>query len=200
MGFLISLVNSIRGGISPYYIIVRAMDLYTIVVPPALPATMSIGMSFALSRLKNKKIFCTSPPRINVSGKMNCVCFDKTGTLTEDGLDILGVRVVEQTGVFSELHRSIDLLPDEEEEFPILHSMATCHSLNSINNELIGDPLDLKMFQFTQWQLEELDSKNEENSAPVVVRPPNTTRVDWSSLSASTSTQILEMVTAFAYS
>lgn len=32
--------------------------------------------------------------RVNVGGKLDIVCFDKTGTLTEDGLDVLGVRVV----------------------------------------------------------------------------------------------------------
>ena len=34
--------------------------------------------------------------RVNVGGKLDVICFDKTGTLTEDGLDILGVRVVHQ--------------------------------------------------------------------------------------------------------
>ena len=33
-------------------------------------------------------------PRVNVGGKLDIICFDKTGTLTEDGLDVLGVRVV----------------------------------------------------------------------------------------------------------
>ena len=32
--------------------------------------------------------------RVNVGGKLDVICFDKTGTLTEDGLDVLGVRVV----------------------------------------------------------------------------------------------------------
>ncbi len=41
----------------------RALDLITIIVPPALPATLSIGMNFALSRLKKKNIFCISPQR-----------------------------------------------------------------------------------------------------------------------------------------
>lgn len=31
---------------------------------------------------------------VNVGGKLDIICFDKTGTLTEDGLDILGIRVV----------------------------------------------------------------------------------------------------------
>ena len=46
-----------------HLIIVRALDLITIVVPPALPATLSIGTNFAMSRLKKKNIFCISPQR-----------------------------------------------------------------------------------------------------------------------------------------
>jgi cation-transporting ATPase 13A3/4/5 len=44
-------------------IILRALDLITVVVPPALPTTMSIGTSFAIQRLKKSGIFCISPPR-----------------------------------------------------------------------------------------------------------------------------------------
>ena len=64
----------------------KSLDLITITVPPALPATMSVGVAFAINRLKRKKIFCISPPRVNVSGMIQIMVFDKTGTLTEDGL------------------------------------------------------------------------------------------------------------------
>lgn len=37
--------------------------------------------------------------RVNVGGKIDVVCFDKTGTLTEDGLDVLGVRVVQRSAM-----------------------------------------------------------------------------------------------------
>lgn len=33
----------------------------------------------------------------------------------------------------------------------LIHSMATCHSLTRIDNELSGDPLDLGMFEATKW-------------------------------------------------
>lgn len=46
-----------------HLIIVRALDLITIVVPPALPATLTIGTNFALSRLKKQSIFCISPQK-----------------------------------------------------------------------------------------------------------------------------------------
>ncbi|KAL8973193.1 MAG: hypothetical protein Q9183_000095 [Haloplaca sp. 2 TL-2023] len=94
LGFIASFVNFIRLKLEWHLIVVRALDLVTIVVPPALPATLAIGTNFAISRLRAKRIFCISPQRVNVGGKLDVVCFDKTGTLTEDGLDVLGVRVV----------------------------------------------------------------------------------------------------------
>lgn len=69
-------------------LMVRVLDIVTIVVPPALPAAMTVGTLNAQSRLKNKQIFCISPQRINFCGKLKVICFDKTGTLTEEGLNL----------------------------------------------------------------------------------------------------------------
>lgn len=66
----------------------RSLNLVVIAVPPALPAAMSCGMVFAIKRLKSSKIFCISPPRVNVAGSVTSFVFDKTGTLTEDGLSV----------------------------------------------------------------------------------------------------------------
>lgn len=160
-GFLVSTVNFIRMGVPVRLMVIKALDLITIVVPPALPATMSIGTSFAIARLKRSNIFCISPTRVNIGGKINCMCFDKTGTLTEDGLDVLGVQCGDtETGKFGELFSRASLLQSAPESMrerstPLLYAMATCHSVKSLNGDLIGDPLDLKMFDFTQWVLEE---------------------------------------------
>lgn len=128
------------------------------VVPPALPATLSIGTSFAIGRLRKLGIFCISPSRVNVAGQINVCCFDKTGTLTEDGLDILGVRAIERnTDRFGELLEDIHDLPSSQERANFLYALATCHSLKKVDGEVIGDPLDVKMFEFTKWTLEEGD-------------------------------------------
>ena len=66
----------------------------TVTVPPCLPAAMSVGIAFTIQRLKKAKIFCISPPRVNVSGRVQIMVFDKTGTLTEDTLEMLGLRAV----------------------------------------------------------------------------------------------------------
>lgn len=160
-GFLISTVNFVRMGVPFKMMIVKALDLITIVVPPALPATMSIGTSFAIARLKRSNIFCISPTRVNIGGKIDCMCFDKTGTLTEDGLDVLGVQCADSdTGKFGEMLNSVEEMQNApksmlEKSMPLLFAMTTCHSVKSLSGELIGDPLDLKMFEFTQWILEE---------------------------------------------
>ena len=40
---------------------------------------------------------CLLCVRIDLCGKVKLVCFDKTGTLTEDSLDVMGVKVVQNS-------------------------------------------------------------------------------------------------------
>lgn len=130
--------------------------MITVVVPPALPATLSIGTSFAIGRLRKSSIYCISPNRINVAGKINVVCFDKTGTLTEEGLDVLGVRAPDRSNdLFGELYAEVHDLPSSAGKATFLYALATCHSLRVVDGEILGDPLDAKMFAFTKWTLEE---------------------------------------------
>lgn len=172
LGFIYSTYNFIKIGLDTRVMVLRALDIITIVVPPALPATLTIGTTFAINRLKGKQIFCISPTRVNVGGKIDVFCFDKTGTLTEDGLDILGVHVANSaTGrkeiVFEDLLTDVkELSPTSSAKYDnnkyvinnnsyLLNCMASCHSLRLIDDELLGDPLDAKMFEFTSWTFEE---------------------------------------------
>ena len=43
--------------------IYRAFDVITIVVPPALPAALTVGTVYALNRLRKQQIYCISPQR-----------------------------------------------------------------------------------------------------------------------------------------
>ena len=105
-GFMTTLPMMISQNYGIAEIVDRSLDLITITVPPALPAAMTAGTAFAISRLKKKKIFCISPPRVNVTGRVNLMVFDKTGTLTEDGLQVYGVRGMENATV-NNMPRSI---------------------------------------------------------------------------------------------
>jgi len=57
--------------------------------------------------------------------------------------------------------------------------MATCHSLRVVDDELLGDPLDVKMFQFTGWSYEEGGSRVPDQPGskydtimPSIAKPP----------------------------
>jgi len=239
VGFGASIFNFIKYGVPISIMITRALDLITVVVPPALPATMSIGTSFAISQLKKKSIYCISPNRVIVGGKLNLICFDKTGTLTENGLCVLGVHHIEQTkpkklipsqditqiqspqelqqqpqdvqllntstelkvkfsnltnhssknkAFFSpsysaEIIKSISQIREnnsitDTEKSSIIskryidllrYAMATCHNVKIIDDKLIGDPLDIEMFKFVDWSLEENDGSVE--GLTTIVRP-----------------------------
>ena len=61
----------------------------------------------------------------------------------------------------------------------VIHTMATCHSLRVVDNELLGDPLDVKMFQFTGWSYEESGNRASEQAnskydtiMPSIAKPP----------------------------
>uniref|UniRef100_A0A914C2A8 Cation-transporting ATPase n=1 Tax=Acrobeloides nanus TaxID=290746 RepID=A0A914C2A8_9BILA len=185
LGFAYTLVVMIFRGSALKKIIVRSLDIITIVVPPALPAAMSIGIIAAQMRLRAKQIFCISPSTINTCGAINTVCFDKTGTLTEDGLDFNCVRAVFASG--SDPNRKPEFGEEMEDfqsdELPrdgeLVKAVATCHSLTRIDNELCGDPLDLILFRKTAWIIDETtpDNQVEETARfdmlqPTVLRSP----------------------------
>ena len=60
----------------------------------------------------------------------------------------------------------------------ILYAMATCHSLKVVDGEIIGDPLDVKMFEFTRWSFAEVAQKSSNvdeqalSSPSSIAKPP----------------------------
>ncbi|KAG9493959.1 hypothetical protein GDO78_001694, partial [Eleutherodactylus coqui] len=148
IGTIYTVAVFVLQGESPTAVLIKALIIITTAVPPALSAALSTGIMYAQRRLKNKGIFCISPQRINVCGRLNIVCFDKTGTLTEDGLDLWGV-LPSYGNCFQEVHNftSGTTLPWG----PLLEALASCHSLAAIDGTIQGDPLDLKMFEATHW-------------------------------------------------
>lgn len=170
-GFSYTIISKSTRGLSAWEIIIKALDIITIVVPPALPAAMTVGKLYAIGRLKKNKIFCMNSRVINVTGSINCVCFDKTGTLTEDGLDMFGVIPV-INGNLEEPIKDVSSIPEDSS---LLLGMVTCHSLTLIEEELRGDPLDVKMFESTGWNLTEpdlADSAKFDLLVPTVVKSP----------------------------
>ncbi|KRX93317.1 putative cation-transporting ATPase W08D2.5 [Trichinella pseudospiralis] len=203
VGIIYTIVLMTIRGANIGKIFVRALDLITICVPPALPAAMTMGVIAAESRLKKKHIYCISPNTVNTCGGINVVCFDKTGTLTEDGLDFLGILPTAQQGYVEQqqarltteqrinnqlLHvRGICKVElkqarDFDADHSVVRAMACCHSLTQMGQQLAGDPLDVVMFNETGWRFEESQAVSENERfdilPPTLVRHPNSTNVE----------------------
>ena len=101
-GFIYTAITFSLHGKTASVIIIRALDIITIIISPALPTCMTIGLMYAVKRLKRHQIFCVDPARVNICGKIKMFVFDKTGTLTEDKLAISGV-VAANSGVLDNL-------------------------------------------------------------------------------------------------
>lgn len=158
---------------------IKTLDLICIVIPPALPGALTACLIYAQTRLKALNIYCISPSTINVSGSISTFVFDKTGTLTEDDcslrsvLPTLGwdVEPAIETKFADHESTQIDTLPRQ-----VIQCLASCHSITRINNRLDGDPLDLKLFEATNWELIEPGSDESTNfdcMMPTIVRTPD---------------------------
>ena len=98
-----------------------------------------------------------SPRAINISGCIDCVCFDKTGTLTEDTIDLHEIVQVKQDqslgkAQFESATRDVNSLAEDS---AWLRCLASCHSLKLLSEQLIGEDLEIKLFNWTNWKLEE---------------------------------------------
>nr|XP_019945068.1 PREDICTED: probable cation-transporting ATPase 13A2 isoform X1 [Paralichthys olivaceus] len=174
IGTIYNFVVLFRANVSWGALVIRCLDIVTIAVPPALPAAITTGTIYAQQRLKRKGIFCISPPRINVCGKVSIFCFDKTGTLTEEGLDVWGVIEARPAG-FSELVPEPRFLAPG----PMISGLACCHTVTLLQGQPIGDPLELKMVESTGWTHQEPEGDGMELDAEfggykvlAVMRPP----------------------------
>ena len=199
VGFAISLKFLIvEGENTAREIIERFLDLFTTAVPPSLPACLSIGITYSLSRLSDKGIFCIQRDRINKAGSVNILVFDKTGTLTEDHLDIKGfvtTKINENKKFefnnftescendsniiiehFKRSDKSSKNLNKDLLQYYV-ECLACCHFLTYVKEKLIGDPIDVRMFESTGWIMKEnSNTGNEINANPLVlnyIRPKN---------------------------
>ena len=201
VGFAISLKFLItEGELSDIEIVEKFLDLFTTAVPPSLPACISVGITYSLSRLKTKGILCIQRDNVNKAGTINILIFDKTGTLTEDHLDISGYISVKINN-----ENQFEFLPfigDIKNNCSIIlehfkkkladknyknknkdllqyyaECNACCHCLTYVKDKLVGDPIDVKMFEALGWIMKENDSNNaERNLDPLVLNyiRPNT--------------------------
>ena len=199
VGFFVSLKFLIvEGECTTKEIIEIFLDLFTTTVPPSLPTCLSIGITYSLSRLNDKGIFCIRRNRINMAGRVNILVFDKTGTLTENSMDkveFISVKInANKEFEFNPLVESIlndsniviDYFKKKGPNYKdankdllqyYIECLACCHHITYVNDNLVGDSIDVKMFESLDWIIKEnadVINKNHFNSQIInYVMPKN---------------------------
>lgn len=99
------------------------------------------------------------------------VVFDKTGTLTDEDLKVLGHRAV-----FTSPQNQIKFgcLTDDiiynNDSSQLKTAMACCQTTKKIGDKLIGNPHDIKIFEYIGW--EQTDKLNDRNGyAYTIIKP-----------------------------
>ncbi|KAJ1344961.1 hypothetical protein BSLG_000476 [Batrachochytrium salamandrivorans] len=186
-------------------ILLRALDLITIVVPPALPATLAIdrnfdtrgldvlGVRFTYSLLSKHEspyedVPTPTPSQFSVLHRNIDALIPASAVAQRIDFSNKTARIISphspssRSGFSSfpssspyptsfsgaSLFTSRDTgmpITEPDTNYPLmLCAMAACHSIKVVQGALVGDPLDLRMFEFTGWHLEEDLSSN--GSAP----------------------------------
>ncbi|KAL4468757.1 hypothetical protein ABPG74_005260 [Tetrahymena malaccensis] len=154
IAYLIELYFVIQVNLPTVLIIYRIFDVLTWIIPPALPIFFSICQTISLLRLGKKQILATDPAKVVVAGDVSIMCFDKTGTLTKDSMEIYGYcdylcNQIKQKLAF------------ESEKEKLLHKFfGSCHGVYLVNGENLGDELDIRMLEFSQYKILPEESKD----------------------------------------
>ncbi|KAE9327735.1 putative cation-transporting ATPase 13A3 [Phytophthora fragariae] len=132
-----------------------AIFVLSCVISPLLPVVITVGQVNASQRLEKLGIFSLNVQRITLCGKVRIFCFDKTGTLTKQGLDFLGVQPVKDCR-FTPIVNNVKDAPSAEE---LLYALSTCHSVGSLEDRLVGNEVEVRMFTSTGWELVEKEGE-----------------------------------------
>lgn len=121
-----------------------SLDMLFVMLSPSLLTAILFGASIAQKRLRDMGIFCYDKERINSAGQVDLVLFDKTGTITEEGLDV---------HVLDDLSKTYSSVEECGELMKL--GISVCHGAVMMGDEVVGDPLDTKMFKFSMAAMDE---------------------------------------------
>lgn len=159
---------------------VYGMFMLSAVLSPLIPVVLTVGNVNASKRLQARGIFCLNATRVSLSGKVRVFAFDKTGTITKEGLDMRGVVPVDTQRVGrppkpqAMFGRERSDVANPDVSLLLKYALATCHAVGYLDDELVGNEVEVKMLEATQWRLVEelvVDANGRETVRSIVESP-----------------------------
>ena len=195
-GIIITLKFLINRNLKKYEILLKLLDIITIIVPPIFPICINLGINNSIKRLKKQNIKCLNKEKINISGTIDTICFEPTDILCEDNIYFGGIQPVilynEERIIFDKIYHNLNEnilkgynnfkkkaninnnnedIPNFNEDYNqlFIECMACCNILNfDKEGNLIGDLIDLKMFKTSKWKYKKYDG----GIIQLYLRPP----------------------------
>ncbi|DAZ98290.1 TPA: hypothetical protein N0F65_008876 [Lagenidium giganteum] len=162
---------------------VYGMFMLSAVLSPLIPVVLTVSQANASKRLLAKGIFALNPQRIALAGKIRVFAFDKTGTITKEGLDFRGCMPVQVNASERRTTSHIATFLPEFSDMTSPHlnlmmkfALATCHAVGYMDEKLVGNEVEVKMFQSTTWKLVEeilADERTGHDEIRTIVESPD---------------------------
>ncbi|KAL4488416.1 hypothetical protein ABPG72_019266 [Tetrahymena utriculariae] len=126
-------------------IIFRFFEIIVNSFPPGIPLLILQSIFFSFAKLRKKQIFGSDTSQAIQAGRVTTICFDKTGTLTETDVDFIGYQ--------SPCSQNLDASQNGDKTCILFKLLSICHQAYEINGTFIGDPIDVKILQFSGWKI-----------------------------------------------
>jgi len=133
-----SIIELLRGQ-PAISILLTAISLAVAAIPEALPALVTIALSFGAKRMVKKKALIRKLQAVETLGSVSYICTDKTGTLTLNKMTV------------KEIYESKDTSFDSmfEEENILLQAMALNNDvIRNKDGLLVGDSTEMALVQY----------------------------------------------------
>lgn len=143
-------------------IVMRVLEYLKNGFPPSVFFISIANIQQSSHKLYLKKISSLVSDKIIEGGALKTICFDKTGTLTETGLTLHGYLLGSESG-FEDFGNNLDSVVVNPRFQPFIECLACCHSLVTIDGNIVGDPLDEQMYLFSRARLTERSNPNNPN-------------------------------------
>lgn len=138
----------------------RTLSMFVQLCIQSFPLSIYVSLFLAerivSHKLRKNNITKVSTDYIVKAGRMNLVCFDKTGTLTEDSMKLNGLILPHEDNL-GDVVNNLDTIPPLNQQ-RITELMACCNSIDVINGNIVGDPIEVAIQKLSGFLFENLEN------------------------------------------
>lgn len=117
-------------------------------VPSDLPVSLAASARECAAVIREESdVICSNPEAVLFSSKVDCIVFDKTGTLTSDTQSLVSVQYPPQQRNRGTTHKFMSQV-----------ILAGANALVSMNESIVGDPLDKACLDYSGWKYDSLSN------------------------------------------